>query len=511
MNILELDQSASEVQLHRAYYLLVYIRASLLNLVFLILGLVAGSALGIHGLYPAADSLLASYDAVRQQALAGRDSVDAAFQPFEWGIQFAISIAMLWWTYTSITNVRPASLGSIAVLTWLGMVILPVLVLFQFGPFFWQVPEPFIIALGIAWLALLVAISVDLARSFGKIADLPESDSLKAVLDRKLTPNPWTYCNRLLDLPRSPPYNWRSALSYLVSLCSAVLFVACLLYVTSFGNIDAEIVRVSASCKLIVRCHSMLQQLALDICIWLAVALAGLRLAALLRSGARYFGALSIPEILRNRSRPFILYLRPFDTDEIVLPKPSMPFFTRFVTFRPFPARMEEELFDVADGYQPLIAIGKPGASGDTARRDLAHRTFLTEEEWRPYVHDLIRRSKSIVMVLRATSGVIWELERILEGDTVHKTLFFFDPSARDPDKAREIDDLVLPLFRGKGILPPDFTFTDRPIAFAIGANGLVVFHNRYWTASSYRTAFSTFLSRLGAAAQPAAVAPDGT
>ncbi len=502
VNIVEIDHSESEVRLHRAYYLLVFIRVTLLNLVLVVLALVAGLAFGLHGVYPAADSFLASYNAVRQQVLAGGDSLEADwFQPIEWGIQFAITIAVSWWIYTSITDVRPRSLRTIASLTFAGVFFFPGLVLFTFVPFFRQVPEPFIIALGIGWLILLLTASVDLARNFRKIADLRETYSLNAALDRKLAPTFWTYCNKLLDLPRSPLSNWRSVLSYLVSLASAVLFVVCLLYVTSFGSIYAEMTRIGVSCKLIVRCYAMSEQLAFDIAVWLVIALAGLRVAALLRSGARYFGALSIPEVLSDRNKPFVLYLRPFDTDGIVLPKPSMPFFTRFVTFRPFPASIEEELFDVADGYRPLVAIGKPGATADAARRDLAHRVFLTGEEWRPYVRDLIQRSTSIAMVLRATSGVIWELERILESDAVRKTLFFFDPSARDPARAREIEDVVLPHFRAHGIVPPDFTFAVQPIAFAIRKTGLVVFTNRHWTASSYRTAFSTFLSERDVAA----------
>src|SRR5262249_45586716 len=38
---------------------------------------------------------------------------------------------------------------------------------------------------------------------------------------------------------------------------------------------------------------------------------------------------------------------------------------TRLLSLRPFPARIEDELFDVTDGYRPLIAIGNPSKSGE--------------------------------------------------------------------------------------------------------------------------------------------------
>jgi hypothetical protein len=78
-------------------------------------------------------------------------------------------------------------------------------------------------------------------------------------------------------------------------------------------------------------------------------------------STAKRLGGLSISDVLKRPDDPFLLYLR-VDTDDVVLPTPRLSAAQPFLSFRPFPVRVEEELFDVADGYRPLIAVGKSQA-----------------------------------------------------------------------------------------------------------------------------------------------------
>jgi hypothetical protein len=85
--------------------------------------------------------------------------------------------------------------------------------------------------------------------------------------------------------------------------------------------------------------------------------------------------------------------------------------------------RIEEELFDVADGYRPLIAVGKPGGSKEI-QGGLAYRTFLEHADWKDYVADKIRRAEKIVVVVKDSEGVRWELARILREGAARKTLF---------------------------------------------------------------------------------------
>ena len=75
---------------------------------------------------------------------------------------------------------------------------------------------------------------------------------------------------------------------------------------------------------------------------------------------------------------PFVLYLRPFDSDDVVLPTPRLPPLGRLFSFREPAVRVEEELFDVADGYRPLIAVGKPGGGRETPG-GVASRDYLDD------------------------------------------------------------------------------------------------------------------------------------
>jgi hypothetical protein len=164
---------------------------------------------------------------------------------------------------------------------------------------------------------------------------------------------------------------------------------------------------------------------------------------------------------------------------------------SRLFSFRPFPARLEEELFDVADGYRPLIAVGRPGSRAEGG--GLAYRTYLEDSEWQGYVAEWIRRAERIVMVIRETEGVRWEFERILAEDAAGKTLFLFDPSTRSAEDWKRLEEMVLPRLERAGL--PVRRFDLRSIAFFFRAGELVEIANLNRTATSYRTAFSSFLA----------------
>ena len=162
---------------------------------------------------------------------------------------------------------------------------------------------------------------------------------------------------------------------------------------------------------------------------------------------------------------------------------------------------MEEELFDVADGYRPLIAVARPGRP-IAQRGALAYRTHLTNSEWQEYVVDKIRRAESIVIVLRNTDGVRWELSKVLAEGAASKTLFLFDPAAKDAEVWGSVAEAFLPQFEAAGLITPGLAFGGRPMGFYFAEGELVIIENAHWSATSYRTAFSHFLSararRLG-------------
>jgi len=82
--------------------------------------------------------------------------------------------------------------------------------------------------------------------------------------------------------------------------------------------------------------------------IWVLASLAGMRFFPTASAFARRMAALSVHEVLRDPSQNYVLYLRSFGADEVRLPPPKLPLLSRVASPSPIPARVEEELFDVA-------------------------------------------------------------------------------------------------------------------------------------------------------------------
>lgn len=238
--------------------------------------------------------------------------------------------------------------------------------------------------------------------------------------------------------------------------------------------------------------HSRIE--AMKIVFLLPCALGGVKLAALPQSTAKKLGGLSVSDLIKNHGDTFVLYLRPFDLDDVILPKPRLPLGSRLFMLRPYPVRIEEELFDVADGYRALIAVGKPGGA-KAIHGGIAYRAFLRDSEWQGYVAKRIRRAERIVMVLKNTSGVRWEFERIVDEGAVSKTPFLFHPEVRDSEGWESVEKMTVGAMGRAGVVPPDFAFCSRPIGFFVQSGDLVEIANANWSATSYRTAFSYFLA----------------
>jgi hypothetical protein len=281
-----------------------------------------------------------------------------------------------------------------------------------------------------------------------------------------------------------------------LALSGTVLLIASMMHLLTVGGTSNKLSVLAMACdrEMMPRCVAMSSVWAREIPWSLLWALAGVKVAGLLQSSAKRLGGLSVSDVLRKSDDQFLLYLRPFDTDDVILPRPRLPLFSRLFSFRPFPVRIEEELFDVADGYRPLIAVGKPGDS--RARLGgIAYRTYLEDSEWQKYVADKIRSAERIVLMMKDTDGVRWEFARVIGEGATFKTLFLFDPAVRDSGDWDRIEKMVVPLLQSAGVAPQGLGFQSRPIGFFFQSGKLVEIVNTNRTATSYRTAFSHFLT----------------
>jgi hypothetical protein len=488
------DQSASEPRLHRALYVIKYLRAMVLNLVLVLAAVALFEMAGVKGLYPLADDTINALQAQAEQLRRQGDVLGSNFVVVTAVSTAVLILAFFVWMYLSITNVWRIALRFQAVFLWFSVLVMPL----------WAWPQvefslanldPVFSGLVLAYFAFVIALVTDMAIALWGVSRSPEPSSFVATLDPRLSRSWWTYLNKLLDLPRTPFRNWRIVAAYLLSLAAAILLISALMYLLTFGVVQNKLAQLVSSCtaQAMAECSAQSSAWARQIIVGLAVALVGLQVAGSMQAAAKRLGGLSVSDVLRRADDRFILYLRPFDTDDVVLPKPKLPILSQFLSFRPFPVRIEEEFFDVADGYLPLIAVGRPGESGSMG--GLAHRAYYEESEWQRNVLDRIQRADRIVMVLEDTKGVNWEISKVLAEGAATKTLFLFDPGSKDPHLWRTLADKMLPQFAAAGLLPSGFTSQERPIAFHFRNGDAVEIVNRNWTATSYRTAFSSFLA----------------
>ena len=486
---ISLNQTESEKRLHRILYYVKVLRAMIVHSVLIILAIAFYLAFGITGLYPMAE------DAINQLR-PHMDDPERYVYILVAFITFFLAIALLVLSYISITRVWRKSLKAQSIFG----VILILIGSFAFGLYFlfsYNHLDPlFTILLGLYW-AFVLWWMADISIGLWKVATSPDVYSFVATLDPRLTTGFWAHVNKLLDLPRTPLRTWRTGSAYLLSLGSYILLIVCLMYFTTFGGVTGKLGRLynhNLENMPLSLCATLSSAWAKQIGLWLILAFIGIRLAILVQSSARKLGSLSVSEALGDSKRRYILYLRSFTADEIILPKPRLPLLTKVLSLRPFPAHIEEELFDVTDGYLPLIAVGRPGGSQELIG-GLAYRDYLKDENWQTYVREKILGADSIVFLLNGTGGVLWELENVLSHSAFAKTAFLIDPRAKDNELWQNLTQRIVPMFAKAGVLAPDFQFAGHPIGFYFSRDGLVEIENTNWSATSYRTALSHYLS----------------
>ena len=501
MDRLTLDQAPSESVLLRVLYVIKFLRALVLHVVLAGLAFAVWELTGVIGFYPIADNTIRS---LRANAIVNQQE---GVEPILWVIAlfigFAIVLGMLVWMYRAITAVHPVALKLLAATTVFAILYTIAEATRNLQFVFLHLDQTFAVLATIGVVAPVVFFSV-LATSLWQVSRVPERSSFVATLDPRLVSGPWAYINKLLDLPRTPLQTPRTALAYVLALIGAIVLVMSLMHLLTVGGASNVMSTFLSICNddLLPNCVAISSKLAMQLAWTLPLAVVGIKAAAWLQSLAKRLGGLSVSDVLKHPGDRFVLYLRPFDTDDVVLPTPKLPPWSRLFSYRPLAVRVEEELFDVADGHLPLIAVGKPGTQ-DATEGGVAYRAFLADSEWQGYVADKIRRAERIVLVMKASAGVRWEIERVVAEGAAPKTLFLFDPAVADAERA-ELEHTLAPVLHGSKA--GDAAIDARAIGFWFRGATRVEVVNANRSATSYRTAFSTFLADPAVAASPTTV-----
>jgi hypothetical protein len=166
-------------------------------------------------------------------------------------------------------------------------------------------------------------------------------------------------------------------------------------------------------------------------------ALGGLAVTALgsvLYRIARALGRADARRVLQIDPRPPALYLRSFDDDTVPLPtiaSARRPLFELFSLRGADP--FEEAVAWELDSYGPVVAVGRPGGSLHSLG---AAREHLPDSTWRGEIAQRMNHAGLVVLAPGETAGLEWELQEIVRGDHLDKTIFLFPPLP-PPDLAR--------------------------------------------------------------------------
>jgi hypothetical protein len=460
----------------------------ILNVILLTTAFAVYLAFGVSGIYPGATQLINNFKSQQESSGAAASAIIGQ-------LVFVIGFILLFFllSYLSLTRIWRKTLKAQS--------------LFFLFAFFTALPgmaigtrsmigsaSPLFLVLLYLSLALVAWCCLDLVYALWRASGTPEISSFRATLDPRLASGFWARANKLLDLPRTPLQSPRSFAAYLLSLAGAIGLVTCLMTFINIDNVYSKAAEFASICENDpYECFGRTQSWAGAALIWILASFVGIRFFLTVSAFAKRMAALSVHEVLRDPSQNYVLYLRSFGTDEVKLRPPKLPLLSRILSPWPIPARVEEELFDVADGYMPLIAVGRPGAK--QGEGGVAYREYLANDQWRSYVEDKIRGAKHVALLLNTTEGVLWELKHVLALGAGPKTLFLFDPKGRDEGEWRRIADTVLPVFTQQGLISPTFKFSAQAIAFYFDDASVIQIQNENWSSTSYRTAFSYFLS----------------
>jgi hypothetical protein len=486
MQGLVVDQSQSERRMLRAQYLLVLLRVGFLHLLVSL----PLAALALRYGLTEAEAILDSSAWRLIQAMGGGSPGDSVATLVALAV---VSAAAGAWTCLSVIHVWRWSLRILSALSLLlslaalaGSVSAVTFAARQLDPAF--------TSLLLLHQVFDVGLLLDVGIALWLVSRVVETSSFRAILDPRLVRGPWSFVARFLNLPRARLSSRKSLAAFGLTVIGAFLIAAGFSYIGRGGLILSEVNRFRQFCGMAMPgCGAGSASMAWEFAIGCVIAFATIKAGGAMQSAAKALGGQDVDDALAQSGDRFVLYLRPFQVDQIVLPRPRLPLFGRLLAMRAFPIRIEDELFDVADGYLPLTAVGDPRSGGLNAG-GMAHRTYLSNAEWQPYVADQIDRSDSIVMVINSSEGVHWEIVRVIASGNASKTLFLFDPAAKDPAVWEILAALCVERMSDGGVIPGGFRFRGRPLGFYLRSHEVVEIHNDNWSAVSYRSAFAYFL-----------------
>ncbi len=156
-----------------------------------------------------------------------------------------------------------------------------------------------------------------------------------------------------------------------------------------------------------------------------------------LQAGRKLWAATG-DEMLADDPRPPILLLRSFSDDGLRPATSGGGPLSGWTAAEN--ETFEEMLGGVLQAYGPLIAIGRPG---EVLRPLGAARMYVSHQDWRQRVDELLARCQLAVMIvgqIKGEDGLAWEVRRLLEVQPPEKVLLVFPPLWHSTAAEKELE-----------------------------------------------------------------------
>ncbi|MDQ7993078.1 MAG: hypothetical protein REI45_10415, partial [Propionicimonas sp.] len=188
--------------------------------------------------------------------------------------------------------------------------------------------------------------------------------------------------------------------------------------------------------------------------LFLAVLAGPMALAYLVDRLGRRVSQRSLQAVLAADTRPYLLYLRGFEEDDLrISPALARTGFLQWLS--PFGRpRFEEVLVRYLARFGPVIAIS--GQSGRALPELGAAKASFADDQWREKVHDWMGQALAVVVAAtpdQVRDGLMWELVQLADAERRPRVLLVTAPWPRDQLLTRWQGFLAaatrLPLFAG--------------------------------------------------------------
>jgi hypothetical protein len=137
-------------------------------------------------------------------------------------------------------------------------------------------------------------------------------------------------------------------------------------------------------------------------------------------------------ELLRKSTKSPVLYLRAFDDD-------CHPLWTGDTIDRKLDGRnllstVEDAISKTFEKAGPVVTIGRPG---EWIPPSGALRAWLSDGDWKPWIHELVTWSQRVIMFMgdpESHAGLAWEVRTIFSTCAPHKIVLIAPPDASEDE-----------------------------------------------------------------------------